>query len=738
MAQPGQPVKKPQGRFPWGRTIIIIALMGGLLWWLLSTFLKTETPMYGSEHFQNRISVNADDNDDDNYFEKLSEKPFTSGVAEIYVTEKVDGRTEKYFVRMPRAQWDEISAMDYVVGTKEVTDSTGTNTVNLTFEDAIKHSDYKPEDKTNIIAPSNLPQPNWFLDTLLPSLLPILLFIVLYMWLFRRAGMGATGGVDTSKNQARKIISKVRFNDIAGQEEVKEEVEEVVDFLKNPSNYKAAGARIPKGILLGGPPGTGKTLLAKATAGEAGVPFYFISASNFIEMFAGLGAKRVREMFKEARKASPAILFIDELDAIGRKRGSSLSGNDEREQTLNQILVEMDGMDENTGLLIMAATNRPDVLDPALLRPGRFDRTITVNNPDIRERQLILELHAKGKRIADDVDFARIAKRTPGYSGAQLENIVNEAALLSVREKTGIITLAQIDEAIDRVAAGPAKKSRVISKDELRMVSYHEAGHAVIGLVVAEAEKVQKITIIPRGDAGGYTLMTPKKETYNYKKSELEAKIASFMGGRAAEQIIYGAGEVSTGAHNDIEKATNIARAMVTQYGMSILGPIQYEKAQGSQFLGQDQVSAKYSDSLAEKIDDAIRDLVLKAEKKAITIIKKNKKLLQLISDELMDKETIIAEEIEYIFKNKKRPPKRVVKKISTKAKNLDDVINKVKGLKNSTPEVTDETLGIPINDGTNNDVTKTTEVGVKRVTVKKKAAPKKKAAAKKTTTKKK
>jgi len=431
--------------------------------------------------------------------------------------------------------------------------------------------------------------------------------------------------------------------------------------------------------MLGGPPGTGKTLLAKATAGEAGVPFYFISASNFVEMFAGVGAKRVREMFKDARKAAPAILFIDELDAVGRKRGSSLSGNDEREQTLNQILVEMDGMEENTGLLVIAATNRPDVLDPALQRPGRFDRTITVNNPDILEREMILKLHAKGKRISSDIDFANIAKRTTGYSGAQLENVINEATLLSVREKTGIITLPQIDEAIDRVMAGPAKKHRVITDEEKRMVAYHEAGHAVIGLKISAAEQVQKITIIPRGEAGGYTLMTPKKETYNYKKSELEAKIISYMGGRAAEQIIYGEGEVSTGAHNDIQRATNIARAMVTQYGMSILGPIAYEQAQGSQFLGQDQTSKDYSDALAERIDEAIRDLVTKAEKKAIATIKKEKKLLGLIVEELMDKETIVLEEIEYINKNLKRPPKKKVTKVTKKDKSLKDIIKDVK-----------------------------------------------------------
>lgn len=379
--------------------------------------------------------------------------------------------------------------------------------------------------------------------------------------------MKAGGGIfNPGKNQAQKIISDKKFSDIAGNEEVKEEVKELVDYLKNPAKYSAAGARIPKGILLGGPPGTGKTLIAKATAGEANVPFYFISGSNFVEMYVGVGAKRVRELFKDARKEAPAIIFIDEIDAVGRSRGAGIGGgNDEREQTLNQLLVEMDGMAKNSGILIMAATNRTDVLDPALLRPGRFDRTITVNLPDIKEREEILKLHAKGKRIDPEVTFANLAKRTPGYSGAQLENVINEAALLSVRENTGVITKLQIDEAIDRVMSGPAKKTRTISPEELTMVAYHEAGHAVVGLKVPGGNKVQKITIIPRGNAGGYNLMLPEKEKYNKTKLELESMIKSYMGGRAAEEIIYGKENISTGAADDIQRATSIARRMVTE-----------------------------------------------------------------------------------------------------------------------------------------------------------------------------
>lgn len=515
--------------------------------------------------------------------------------------------------------------------------------------------------------------------SLLTSMLPMLIFLVIIIAMAKKSGgMGGSDFMNPGKNQAQRITSNKKFSDVAGQAEAKEEVAEVVDFLKHPGKYKSAGARIPKGILLGGPPGTGKTLLAKAVAGEAGVPFYFISASNFVEMFAGVGAKRVREMFKEARKSAPSILFIDELDAVGRKRGSSLSGNDEREQTLNQILVEMDGMEESAGLLIIAATNRTDVLDPALLRPGRFDRTITVNLPDIKEREMILNLHAKGKRISPDVDFANIAKRTPRYSGAQLENVINEATLLSVRENTGVITLDQIDEAIDRVASGPAKKHRVITEQENLRVAVHEAGHAVIGLKVEDADIVQKITIIPRGDAGGYTLMTPKKELYNYSKSQLEAMIMGLLGGRAAEQVKYGIGEVSTGASNDIERATGIARAMVTQYGMSTLGPIAYERDMGNQFLGGQERAKEYSDALAEKIDEAIRDIIITAEQKAIKIVKSNPKLLDLIVEELIEKETIVREEIDFINEHLKRPPKREKLIQKDDKKSLEDLINEV------------------------------------------------------------
>ena len=528
------------------------------------------------------------------------------------------------------------------------------------------------------------------------QIFPMLLFILVMFFIYRAQMKAGGGGIfNPGKNQAQKIISNKRFNDIAGNEEVKEEVWELVDYLKNPTKYSGAGARIPKGILLGGPPGTGKTLIAKATAGEANVPFFFISGSNFVEMFVGVGAKRVRELFKEARREGHAIIFIDELDAVGRSRGAGLGGgNDEREQTLNQLLVEMDGMTENSGILVMAATNRTDVLDPALLRPGRFDRSITVNLPDVKEREAILQLHAKGKRIDSEITFASLAKRTPGYSGAQLENVINEAALLSVREGTGIITKGQIDEAIDRVMAGPAKKTRTISPEELEMVAYHEAGHAVVGLKVPGGNRVQKITIIPRGDAGGYNLMLPEKEKFNKTKLELEAMIKSFMGGRAAEELIYGPENISTGASNDIHQATMIARRMVAEWGMSDLGPIQYEEPEGSVFLGRDFTKTKVSDAISQEIDIEVRKIIQHSEKVAGEILRENRELLELIKTSLLENETIVAEEIEYIAKNMQLPPKVSVVEVKEKNQVLDfdEILKTVEEVK------TDE---VPLLEGT-------------------------------------
>ncbi|QZE12064.1 ATP-dependent zinc metalloprotease FtsH [Mycoplasma sp. Ms02] len=489
-------------------------------------------------------------------------------------------------------------------------------------------------------------------------LAPIIAMAAVTFFIFSMFAKGASGGAIAEKNPAQRIKTDKKFSDIAGNDEAKEEIKEIVDYLKDPKKYAQSGARLPHGILLGGPPGTGKTLLAKATAGEANVPFYFISASSFVEMYVGLGAKRVRQVIAEARKNAPAIVFIDELDAIGRTRGSGIGGgHDEREQTLNQLLVEMDGIQGNTGILFFAATNRTDVLDPALVRPGRFDRTITVGLPNKKEREEILTLHAKGKAFDKRVDMANIAKRTPGYSGAELENVINEATLLSVRENTNVITLEQMDEAIDRVMSGPAKKNRSISEKELTNVAYHEAGHAVVGIKIPGGNKVQKITIIPRGQAGGYNLMIPEEEKYNMTKQELLASITSFMGGRAAEAIVNGEDNISTGASNDIEKATAIARRMVTQYGMSSLGPVRYEEDEGSPFLGKALASNKsYSSRVGHEIDIEVRSIINDALKLATKTIIENRELLELIKTRLLEKETIVGEEIEYIAQNMKLP----------------------------------------------------------------------------------
>lgn len=548
------------------------------------------------------------------------------------------------------------------------------------------------------------PKPNIWLNIFV-SLIPTFLLITIIYFIYRSQMkmMNGQSGAFGDKSPAQIIKSDKKFSDVAGNKEPIEEISEIVDYLKNPKKYEESGARMPRGILLGGPPGTGKTLLAKATAGEANVPFFFVSASNFVELFVGMGAKRVRQVIAEARKNSPAIVFIDELDAIGRTRGSGIGGgHDEREQTLNQLLVEMDGIKENSGLLFIAATNRTDVLDPALTRPGRFDRVITVGLPDVSEREQILRLHAKGKRFSEDIKFVNIAKRTPGFSGAQLENVINESVLLSVRQNEKVITLPIIDEAIDRVMAGPAKKSRTITKEELRSVAYHEAGHAVVGLKVPGGNKVQKITIIPRGQAGGYNLMMPENEKYNYSKKELLATIASFMGGRAAEEIVYGKENVSTGASDDIEKATNIARRMVTEFGMSDLGPIKYQEESGSPFLGKTlATSSSLSNQISHEIDLEIRKIIIEAQKIAYQTILDNKELLELIKTLLLEKETIIAEEINYIAQNLKLPPKETKEEIEQE-KDLDlDFLIKESKSENQKEKNKNELHFGPINEET-------------------------------------
>ncbi|MDH6366980.1 MULTISPECIES: ATP-dependent zinc metalloprotease FtsH [unclassified Breznakia] len=484
--------------------------------------------------------------------------------------------------------------------------------------------------------------------TLFINFFPILLLGGFVFVMFSRMGGGQQNkAFEFSKSRAKVQGNiKTRFKDVAGADEEKEEVKEIIDYLKNPKRFSDMGARIPKGMLMVGPPGTGKTLLAKAVAGEADVPFFSISGSDFVEMFVGTGASRVRDMFKKAKQAAPCIVFIDEIDAVGRQRGAGMGGgNDEREQTLNQLLVEMDGMEENIGIVIIAATNRPDVLDPALLRSGRFDRQITVSLPDKKGRTEILEVHARNKKLAPDVTLENLAKRTPGFSGADLENVLNEGAILAVRGNRKLITMDDLDEAVDRVMMGPAKKSKKYSDTDKKLVAYHEAGHAVIGIKLEDADMVQKVTIIPRGDAGGYNLMTPREEKYFHRKKEYMAQITGLLGGRVSEELVFG--EISAGAVNDIEKITKIAKAMVRVFGMSTLGPIQYADPQGNVFLGRDyNQGAAYSGEVAFEIDQEVRKIVNECYDECKRILVENRDLLDLIANSLIEEETLTSEQI--------------------------------------------------------------------------------------------
>lgn len=495
---------------------------------------------------------------------------------------------------------------------------------------------------------------NLFVDALL-TLIPFVFMAGLAVWMINRmnGAQSANGkAFEFSRSRARlegKV--RVRFTDVAGCDEEKQEMAEIIDYLKFPKKFEKMGARIPKGVLLAGHPGTGKTLLAKAVAGEANVPFYSISGSDFVEMFVGVGASRVRDMFKKAKETAPCIIFIDEIDAVGRQRGAGFGGgHDEREQTLNQLLVEMDGMEENTGIVVIAATNRPDVLDPALLRAGRFDRQITVSLPDRKGREAILRVHARNKHIGEEVDLGALAKRTPGFSGADLENVLNESAILAVRHNEDHISMADVDEAIDRVMMGPAKVSRTYDDKTKKLVAYHESGHAIVGLFLDNAQVVQKVTIIPRGQAGGYNLMTPKEEKMMDTKNDLLATITSYMGGRVAEETFFD--DVTTGASNDIERATNIAKDMVTLYGMSDLGPIKYNSASQNVFLGRDYNSPNnVSGQVAFEIDQEVRKIVNLCHDKATEIIGSHKEELVRIAEALMEYETLTSEQIQRVVK---------------------------------------------------------------------------------------
>ena len=494
--------------------------------------------------------------------------------------------------------------------------------------------------------------------TILTSIVPFVIVMFFFFSMMNQGGGGgARGAMNFGRNKARatnKEDIKVRFSDVAGAEEEKQELVEVVEFLKDPKRFTKLGARIPAGVLLEGPPGTGKTLLAKAVAGEAGVPFFSISGSDFVEMFVGVGASRVRSLFEDAKKAAPAIIFIDEIDAVGRQRGVGLGGgNDEREQTLNQLLIEMDGFEGNEGIIVIAATNRSDVLDPALLRPGRFDRKVLVGRPDVKGREAILRVHAKNKPLAKDVDLKLVAQQTPGFVGADLENVLNEAALVAARRNKKVIDASDIDEAEDRVIAGPSKKDRTVSQKERELVAYHEAGHTIVGLVLSNARVVHKVTIVPRGRAGGYMIALPKEDQMLLSKEDMKEQLAGLMGGRVAEEIIFNV--QTTGASNDFEQATQMARAMVTEYGMSEkLGPVQYE---GNHAMFGAQTTQKFiSEQTAYEIDEEVRSLLNEARNKAAEIIQNNRETHKLIAEALLKYETLDSVQIKSLYETGKMP----------------------------------------------------------------------------------
>ncbi len=537
------------------------------------------------------------------------------------------------------------------------------NQVSGTMKDGTEFQLYKAEDDnlTARLIENQIPfttqpepEPQWW-TTLLTYMLPFIILIAIFFFFMQQTQGGGSRVMNFGKSKARLYDverKKITFNSVAGADEEKEELVEVVEFLKEPRKFIELGARIPKGVLLVGPPGTGKTLLARAVAGEAGVPFFSISGSDFVEMFVGVGASRVRDLFENAKKNAPCIVFIDEIDAVGRQRGAGLGGgHDEREQTLNQLLVEMDGFDVNEGVIVIAATNRPDILDPALLRPGRFDRQIVVNIPDVKGREEILHVHARGKPLKEDVDLKVVARRTPGFTGADLENIINEAALLAGRKNKKIIDMIDLEQAIDRVVAGTEKKSRVISDFEKKLVAYHEAGHALVGYMLPHTDPVHKVSIIPRGRAGGFTLMLPEEDRYYMTKTELLERITTLLAGRVAEQIIFD--EISTGAQNDLERSTHLVRQMIMEYGMSDqLGPMTLGKKHDSQvFLGRDLARDRdYSEEIARAIDNDVKATIDKCYQKARDLLQDNSDKLEFLAKSLLEKETLDAEEIAEIL----------------------------------------------------------------------------------------
>ena len=655
---------------------VLIAATIGVFVYLIVSRLSSQTETWAESDIDTNLNYVDVDSENGKYktysyedYVKSTKKVIAVNVSQNYRAVTVtgtylnaSGRTTPFSSLIGQSEWEKAF---------EVSGYTHVSYQEL-FRSVIKQAKdyYTINENTQILAQvkmttSDAFQVSWW-DTWGPTLISTGIVLILGIFLFWRLNSsvnGANGQVMSfNKSPARRAdTSKVRFADVAGCDAEKAEMVELVAYLKDPKKYSQFGARLPKGVLLIGPPGTGKTLLAKAVAGEAGVPFYSISGSDFVEMYVGVGAGRVRDLFKKAKQSAPCLIFIDEIDAVGRQRGAGLGGgNDEREQTLNQLLVEMDGFEANSGILVIAATNRDDVLDPALRRAGRFDRTITVSLPDAAGREAILKVHARNKKINPAVDFKALAKRTVGFSGADLDNVLNEAAILAVRENKPDINMPEIDEAIDRRISGPAKNSKGLSAHEREEVAYHEAGHAVIGINLPYSDKVQKITIIPRGNTGGHVLMTPEDDRFLLTKNEMIARIVGLLGGRASEEIFFG--DVTTGASNDIQEATRLARSMVTEYGMSDLGPIQYERDTGSVFLGRDYASTQknFSTQVAYEIDKAVREIIENAYKKAHDLLIEHKDEVILIAKTLLEKETITAEEIDGLVHNKPAEEKPV------------------------------------------------------------------------------
>ena len=633
-------------------SIIVVAAIIGLIAWFIATRSG------GSENLTPQVFMTA------LYEGKVEKAQIVSGSNFVTVKGKYSGintstgkefKNKDYYVTFASGQAEQ--QLDWNI------DVFGNDGVNdkCTLYDVINYANTKygaQGTKTFELLETKNPYEVSFWDQWGPTIILVVGSGIICIFLLSRMSSTVNASnrqaMDFNRSRARKASSKVKFDDVAGADEEKEEMKELVYYLKDPRKFTKFGAKLPKGVLLVGPPGCGKTLLAKAVAGEAGVPFFSISGSDFVEMFVGVGAGRVRDMFRIAKENAPCLVFIDEIDAVGRQRGAGLGGgNDEREQTLNQLLVEMDGFNDNSGIIVIAATNRDDVLDPALLRAGRFDRKITVSLPDRKGREAIFKVHSRGKQLEDDVNFENIARRTVGFSGADIENIMNEAAILAVRANREKISVDDIDEAIDRRVAGPAKSSRSLSEHEKEVVAYHEAGHAIIGLKYPHSDKVQKITIIPRGNTGGHVRMTPEEDRFLLTKKELEARIVGYLGGRSSEETFFD--DVSSGAQNDIEVATQIARVMVCELGMSSLGPIQYERDTGSVFLGRDYTSTQknFSVETATKIDAEVRSIIENAHKEALRVIKENKEDVILLAKTLIEHEQITAEEIDYLMENR-------------------------------------------------------------------------------------